>query len=688
MRTAARCVSTDLSHLLGEIMGGSRDILRVTPLIAAVALLSATHGARAREAGSVNLGVLKQLSIADLMLIEVTSVSRTAESLANAAAAIAVVTQQDIRRSGATSLPEALRGLPGIYVGRRNSNSWAVGSRGFNSINSEKLLVLSDTRSIYTPLFSGVQWDVQNYLMEDIDRIEVIRGPGATQWGSNAVNGVINITTKNARDTQGLYLEGGGGNEERAALAVRNGGQFGERGYFRVFGQYFDRDASQLADPSSPDEWHMAHAGFRTDWEAGAADTLTVQGDWYDGRVGQVGPAVVITGLPGPPRPLRVQLDGGNLLGRWRRTLDADSDVELRAYYDRTHRDDPSFHDDLDTVDLDFQHHFGVAAQRVTWGLNYRRTSNRNLGKGLFAVDPPRSRDELFSGFLQDQIAIGDSLHLTLGTKLEHNDFSGFEIQPSVRVAWQLPRAQTLWVAVSRAVRVPTRLERDIAIEVTPPGSNPAGRLLGSRDFDSERLLAYELGYRWQVSPRLTVDVASFLNLYRGLASLEIGSPFSDPDDGRTVYPIVNENLTDGRALGADALVNFSPTSNWRLTASYSWLDLDITPQGQDQNRGRFADGSTPRHQFGLRSAIDIGSLQIDAFLRRIGAIRRDPQIVTGEGIPAYAELDLRVAHAWDHVELAVTLQNLLHDQHVEFGAPAQRGGIERSVRASIVWRK
>jgi iron complex outermembrane recepter protein len=660
--------------------------LRVVLLVVA-ALLSTAAGALEQETSAGVISMLKSLSIADLGKIEVTSVSRTTESLGGAAAAIAVVTQQDIRRSGATSVPEALRGQPGIYVGKRNSNSWAVGSRGFSSINSEKLLVLSDTRSIYTPLFSGVQWDVQNYIMADIERIEVIRGPGATQWGSNSVNGVINITTRNARDTQGLLLEGRAGSEEHAA-AVRNGGRIGERGYYRVFGQYFDRDPSQLANPSSPDDWRMAHAGFRTDWEVSTADAFTLQGDWYDGRIGQVGPAITIIGRPGPTPPLRVQLNGGNLLGRWRRTLEEDASFEFRAYYDRTHRNDPSFHDDLDTIDLDFQHQLTLPAQQFTWGLNYRWSSNRNRGKGLFAVDPPHSRDQLFSGFLQDQIALHDSLNLTLGTKVEHNDFSGFEIQPSARLAWEMPHAQTLWAAVSRAVRVPTRLERDIAIEITAPNANPAGRLLGNRDFDSEKLIAYELGYRRQISPRLSIDMAAFLNRYRGLASLEVGTPVTDPEDGRTVYPVVNENLTDGRAAGMEALVNFAPTDRWRLTASYSYLDLNISPHGQDLNRGKFADGSTPRHQFGLRSAVDVGPVQIDAFLRRIGAIRRDPQITTGEGIPGYTELDLRVARQWNQIELAVSMQNLLHDQHVEFGTPTHRGGIERSVYASIMWQR
>jgi iron complex outermembrane receptor protein len=640
------------------------------------------------ETNSATVNALKKLSIAELTEIEVTSVSRTEESLGGAAAAVAVVTQQDIERSGATSVPEALRGLPGIYVGRRNSNSWAVASRGFSSVSSEKLLVLSDTRSIYTPLFSGVQWDVQNYIVEDLDRIEVIRGPGATLWGSNAVNGVINITTKSARDTQGLYLQAGGGNEERATVAVRQGGTIGDRGYYRVFGQYFDRNGSFLADRSSPDGWHMGHAGFRTDWEASSADALTLQGDWYEGKVGQVGPAVAIIGRPGPAAPLRAQMSGGNILGHWRHTIDAGSDFEFRAYYDHTHRDDPTFRDDLDTADLDFQHHFALTAQQVIWGLNYRLTANRNVGKGVFAVDPPDARDTLFGGFVQDQIAIRDSLHLTVGTKLEHNDFSGFEVQPSGRLAWDLSSTQTLWGAVSRAVRVPTRLERDIAISFTDPSANPVGRLLGNRDFKSEKLLAYELGYRWQASKRLAVDLASFLNRYRGLASLELGVPFVDPRDGKTVVPVINENLNDGRAVGVEALVTFSPIQSWRLTGSYSNLSLKIEPHGQDINRGKFAEGSTPRNQFGLRSAIDLAAgFQIDAFLRHIGAIRKDPLIVNGEGISAYTELDLRIARAWNRIELAVAGQNLLHAHHLEFGAPAQRGQIERSLYASVAWR-
>lgn len=651
-----------------------------------IALLLFCAGSHALEADP-GIASLKRMSLLELTEVEVTSVSRSAQPLGEAAAAIAVLTRQDIRRSGATSIPEALRGVPGIHVGQRNANSWAVASRGFSSINSEKLLVLSDTRSIYTPLVSGVRWDVQNYLMEDIERIEVIRGPGATQWGTNAVNGVINITTRNARDTQGLYAEAGTGSEDRARLALRYGGRAGS-GHYRVFGQYFERDSSELvAPPPSPDDWRMGHLGFRADWQAGSRDGLTLQGDWYDGRVGQIGPAVVIIGRPGPEPPLRVKVRGGNILGRWTRTLGADSAIELRAYFDHTRQDDPSYLDELDTFDLDFQHDFAVDSHRLSWGLNYRHTDNRNTGKGIFAVDPPSSGDALYGGFVQDRVALREWLQLTVGTKLEQNDFSGFEIQPSVRMAAFLPHGQTAWAAISRAARVPTRLERDVSIEVTQPGEDPSLQLLGNRSFNSERLLAYELGYRRQVSPALALDLATFLNRYRGLASLEMGDSFIDPDDGREVVPILTANLTDGRALGAEALVSYSPNASWRLTASYSYLDLDIDPRGMDINRGQFLDGSTPRHQLGLRAAVDIGPLQLDAFLRHVSRIRRDPQIVTGEGIKGYTDLDLRLAYSHRQLELVLALQNLLHHDRLEFGAPAERGGVERSLRATLVWR-
>jgi len=381
------------------------------------------------QGGTLSATELKKLSLEELMNIDVTSVSKTTESLGGAAAAVAIVTNEDIRRSGATSVPDALRLLPGIHVARQTNDLWGVNSRGFSSTNSEKLLVLSDTRSIYTPLFSGVFWDVQDFFLQDIDRIEVIRGPGAALWGSNAVNGVINITTKSAKDTQGVYVEGGSGSNERAIAGVRYGGKTANGLYYRFFGKYFDRDASFNSKTVTSDDSRLGHLGFRVDREANDRDAITVQGDFYRANIGRLTPSVTVTGRPGPSGNLEVGAGGGNVLGRWRHSINKASDLQFRVYYDRTHRNDPSFVDNLDTIDLDLQHRFAPAPrQEIIWGLNYRFTDNRNQGKGLFAVEPSTSRENLVSGFVQDQIAILDKLRVTLGSKLEHNDFSGFEL--------------------------------------------------------------------------------------------------------------------------------------------------------------------------------------------------------------------------------------------------------------------
>lgn len=648
--------------------------LLATPLLA--------HGATDSTAD------LKKLSVEELMNIEVTSVSKTQETLEGAAAAITVVTNEDLRRSGATTIPAALRFVPGLHVAQNTSNVWAVSSRGFSSTSSEKLLVLTDTRSVYTPLFSGVFWDAQDYLLADVDRIEVIRGPGAALWGSNAVNGVINITTKSAADTQGLHFETASGTEELATVAARYGGKAGEGVHYRVFGNYSDRGSTFNSTPDTSDDWRLGHIGFRADWDATQSDTITMQGDAYQGNVGQLVPALAVNQRPGPTGDLEVGLSGGNVLGRWRHRLSGRSDFEFRAYYDRTHRDDPVYRDDLDTTDLDFQHRFALASRHeLTWGLNYRLMDSRTTAKGSFAPGfaPSSARDQVVSAFVQDQIAALDTVHLTLGTKLEHNDFSGFEFQPGVRLAWELAPGRTLWGAVSRAARVPTRLERDIWINASDPAGTQVVRLLGNRDFESEELTAYELGYRWQPVKMLSVDAAAFHNHYEKLASLEIGQPFVAA--GQAIIPIVNKNLTAGHTEGIEATVTLYPLPSWRLTANYSYIDVALDPAGADLNNARRLEGSTPRNQFGLRSSLDLpGSFELDAQLRASSDIRSLPQIASG-GIPGYTELDLRVAwHGWKPVEIAIVGQNLLHNHHPEFGTPEARGEVERSVYGKIAW--
>ncbi len=650
-------------------------------------LAFAIAAARADEAAPTQ--TLANLSLEELSNIEVTSVSKRAQNLQSAAAAITVVTNEEIRRSGATTVPDALRFVPGLNVAQQSASDWAVSARGFSSVNSEKLLVLSDTRSIYTPLFSGVLWDVQDYLLADIDRIEVIRGPGATLWGSNAVNGVINITTKKAQDTQGLLIETAAGTNTKLNAAARYGDTANNGASYRVFGKYVDYGDTINDSSHSNDDWRLGHVGARTDWDVTAADSITVQGDLYRGTLGQLNPSITVIGRQGPTGALDAEVSGGNVLARWQHRIDNDSNFSLRAYYDRTHRDDPSYRDELDTFSVDFQYAWNWTRQQWLWGLNYQVTDNRNESKIIFDVDPDSSRDQLLGFFIQDQITLTDNLHFTLGTKFEHNDFSGDEWQPSARIAWDFTDRQTLWAAVSRAVRVPTRLERDIAVDASDPTINPIFRLQGNSNFDSEVLVAYEAGYRWQARDNLNLDIAAFHNRYRDLASLEIGEPYVDTNTGFTIVPVVNDNKTDGTTRGIETQINYFPLPTWRLVANYSYLDMQLDPRGLDINRGAFFAGSTPRHQAGLRSFSDLpGDFQLDVHLRYLSKIRHLPEIVNGEGIGEYAEMDVRIAkQLTEQLEVSLVGQNLLHDRHIEFGAPAARGEIQRGMYVKMVWR-
>src|SRR5207248_1244221 len=420
---------------------------------------------------------------------------------------------------------------------------------------------------------------------------------------------------------------------------MRYGGKLSDSLYFRVFAKGADHAAEFDPPGSSSDRWKLGHVGFRADWTPGATDTLTVQGDAYAGDIGQVRPSVIILGRPGPTGPLVADVAGGNVLARWTHAFSSGSDFEVRAYYDATHRDDPSFRDDLDTLDLDLQHRFQLPLrQEILWGLNYRAMFDRNIGKGLLALDPPDSTDSLISGFVQDQIALIDSLKLTVGTKLEHNDFSGFEIQPTARVAWSAPRGQTLWAAVSRAVRVPTRLERDIDVSATNPAGNPVIKLLGNRAFGSETLLAYELGYRWQLRDALSVDLAGYYDVYGGLASVELEPSFVDPVSGKTILPLVNKNLTDGVARGVEASVALTALRWWRLVANYTYVLLTLDPKGRDLNRGALFAGATPRNQLGVQSYLDLPArFQLDVFFRYASSVPAAGQLVAGQDTPAYA---------------------------------------------------
>lgn len=631
----------------------------------AAALLSNTAALQAQDSPT-SPHALKKLSVEELMDIEVTSVSRRAEKLSEAASAIQVITAEDIRRSGATSLPEALRLASNLEVAQIDSRQWAISARGFNSTTSNKLLVLIDGRTVYTPLYAGVFWDVQDTVLEDIDRIEVISGPGATLWGSNAVNGVINITTKQSQDTQGALFAAGGGSVLHDLGAARYGGELGESFHYRAYAKRFDRDHTVLPDGADgSNAWHLTQTGFRADGALSAADTLTVQGDFYGGRIAQ-------------PAAADIDVSGGNLLGRWSRVLGVSSDFHLQAYFDRTHRLVPgTFGEDLETYDVDFQHRFPLAArQDIVWGLGYRLTRDDITNYPVLAFLPARVSRQWFTAFVQDEIAlVRDRLQLTLGTKIEHNDYTGFEYQPSARLAWKLSPQQTVWGAVSRAVRTPSRIDR----ELYAPRDPPFTLLVGNPNFTSEVLLAGELGYRVQPQPRLSFSLATFYNDYDKLRSVELANPPAP-------FPITLGNGLRGASYGAELSADYRVTETWRLRAGYTELRIHFShkPGSTDTSVGT-SEAQDPRHQALLRSSLDLpGNWQLDATYRYVGSI-------DDQNVPSYSEADLRLA--WlprPAIELSLVGQNLLHDRHAEFGSlagPPPRQEIERGVYGKALWR-
>jgi iron complex outermembrane receptor protein len=608
---------------------------------------------------------LKKLSLDQLQGIEVTSVSKSPEKLAGAPSSIQVITGDDIRRSGATSIPEALRLASNLQVAQVNSHDWAITARGFNNTSANKLLVLIDGRAVYTPLHAGVFWDVQDTLLEDIDRIEVISGPGAALWGDNAVNGVINIITKSAKDSQGGLVTGGGGSDPRGAGGMRYGSSLGTGIQFRAYGKYFDRDSSVRPDGrSANDSWHMEQGGFGLDGDASPVNHFTVQGDVYEGQIAQLGTN-------------DTNVSGGNVLGRWSHTFSKDSDLSLQLYYDRTHQSIPGeFTEDLGTYDADFQHRFRLAAgHHMVWGLGYRVSNEDDGGNSpLLRFLPAQLSQRWFNGFVQDDMPLKtDRLRLTLGTKIEHNDYTGVEVEPSGRLAWTLPRRQLLWGAVSRAVRTPSRIDRDLFVPLAPGSTSLL--LAGGPNFVSEDVLAYELGYRSEPSDRLSLTVATYYNEYSHIRSLERLTPPAP-------FPLVLGNGQAGSGFGAELTAEYRVTPWWRIRSGYTALRLHIHPEpGSTDTTFGSSEAHDPTQYGTLRQSLDLPAhLQFDLGFRYVGQI-------VNQAVPAYGDLDGRLAwKVTPAVELSIAGQNLLHASHAEFGLPSTRFDATRGVIGKIVW--
>jgi iron complex outermembrane recepter protein len=635
---------------------------------------------------------LKRLSVEDLLNLEVTTLSRKEERLSRAPAAVYVITGEEIRRSGATSIPEALRLAPGVEVARINAHTWAISIRGFNSNTANKLLVLIDGRSVYTPLYSGVFWDAQDVLLEDVDRIEVIAGPGGTLWGANAVNGVINIITKSAADTRGGVAEAGGGNRERAFGGFRYGGRVGGNGFARAYLKGFDRAASRFPDGSAAyDDWHQQQGGFRFDWGAGT-DAVTLQGDLYDGREGS---QFTEFSLASPADSELRQADshqaGGNLLGRWTRALEGGSQLQLQAYYDRTERRIAgTLREDRDTVDLDFQQHLAGHRQDLVWGLGYRGTRDA-LENSLFVAFLPAHRsDQLASAFLQDEVTLPDDrFHLTLGSKVEHNDYTGFEVQPSVRFAFLVDDRRTLWAAVSRAVRTPSRLESDLVL--TSPIAIPGVPLpvvvevRGDRDVVAEELIAWEAGARTEVGGHASLDLALFYNEYERLQSLEADTPVVVPDPASPYILLPNHlaNGVEGETSGGTLTAAWQARPGWRLRFSYTRLDLHLRsePTSLDTSTAASIEGSSPQNQAALHSSLDLPlHLQLFTGVRYVDRL-------PAQGVDRHVPVDLSIG--WRprvDVEVSIACRDLFGHRHSEFtaGSPLE---VDRSVWSSVSWR-
>ena len=639
---------------------------------------------------------LSKMSIEDLMNIEVTSVSKKEQILSRTAAAIFVITQEDILRSGATNVPDLLRMVPGLDVAQVNSSTWAISSRGFNDEASNKLLVLIDGRTVYSPLFSGVFWDVQQVPLETIERIEVIRGPGAAIWGANAVNGVINITKKKASDTQGLLLSGGGGTYEQGFGTAVFGGKLGGNTFYRASANGFNRNhLLGLYAQNGRDTWDVYRTGFRADTKLGGKDSITFQGDAYKGSEGEV--VAAVTSLQ-PPQPqvlnLREALGGWNILSRWDHTLSSTSQTSLLAYFDRTNRGDPTYGEGRNTLDIEFQHQFAWGSrQDLVWGLGYRATSDNIRGSIRVSFNPSSETDRLYSSFVQDEIAVVPRrLFLAVGTRLEQTNTSGFGAQPSASLTWLVNDKNMLWGSISRALRTPAR-DADVRFnQMVSPG--PFGlpvviSAFGGGGGKNESVLSEEIGYRNQPWENFSLDLTAFYSSYRDLVSFELGTPFMELNTlpAHIVIPIYGANLIHGETHGGEMALNWKPASRWTLSPGYSYVQIIMhrDPASTSVNGPGLLEGSSPREQAQLRSHLELSPhWNWDASVYFVGRL---PAL----NIPSYTRLDTGLT--WKigkQLSLSIVGQNLLREHHLEASGADQivvSSVVKRSAYAKFTWQ-
>lgn len=656
-------------------------------------LLSGVLGLGAAETvPAPALSDLRQLSFEELLNLEVSVASRSEQRLTDTAAAVSVLTGEDIRRSGVTHLAEALRLVPGVQVARLSGHKWAISIRGFNAVFANKLLVLVDGRSVYTPLFSGTLWEYQDVALESIDRIEVVRGPGASVWGANAVNGVINIITKSARNSQGSQISVGGGTIDHFIASASHGSPLSEHASIR-----FDaglRHRGELEAANTGDEFGELWSGtgrFRTDWEPADTTSFTLLGGGQYGEFDERTELFNAGSFSFVPTDTTLEGANGHLLGRWTRTVDERSEIEVQSYLEVSEIDAAWFRNQRVSYDVELNHRWQPGERlEANWGLGYRLHADRIRTEGdtISFLDEQRT-DHLFSGYLQNVVQlVPEVLSVTAGVRLEHNGYTGFEVQPTLRGLWKPAESQSIWAAVSRAVRTPSRAESDSVINLSlrDPGEvHPVLPALvtfsGSRSFQSEELWAFELGYRWQAAERLHLDAATFYNVYENLRGNQLGTPFpNDPlNPSYVIVPLTAINDTRGNSWGGELSAVWQPQDRWRLRLGYSYLDLDFS--GSDANE---VAGWSPRHQMFLQSLWQLTeAFELDGTLRWVDEL-------TGPAVPAYVTADVRVgwrpSKRW---ELSIVGQNLFDSPHPEFQSQAVRyraGVVSRSVFGKLTW--
>jgi len=641
---------------------GSRGVTLVLTCVIAVRSLAQTPPARD----------LTQFSLEDLLNVRVTSVSKKEQKLAKTGAAIFVITQEDIRRSGATSIPDLLRMVPGVDVARVDHSNWAVSIRGFNNVYANKVLVLIDGRSVYHPAFSGVLWFAQEEPLEDIERIEVIRGPGGTVWGANAMNGVINIITKSAEDTPAGLLTAGGGTDLQGEGLLQYGGKAGSKGDYRVFGSYSNQGKSDPADSDPPaDARRLAQGGFRSDWRLSDRDLLTVEGGYR-----KVNGSETITGvLPQTLSALGTYAQalgdqGGNVLGRWTHTFAKGSDMSLQAYFDKSDAFANGGHDFATIGDIDFEDHLSAGTRNdVVWGVTYRADANRFAGNSLVTLHPLSRTDSLYGAFVQDEITLSKTLTLTVGAKFEHNGYTGYENEPSAQLVWSPNSRNTLWISAAKAIRQPSSIDNGLeavsAFVPLPQGAFGLVTVFGNPNSKVEQLRDFETGYRAQINRWLSVDVTGFLSFYQNLQTSEPETPFLvlTPGPPHLVLPLVYQNLAHARNYGAEAFATWNVTDRWKLSPGLTLLNMSVRRDRSSEDAViEQTAGYSPRRSFQVRSFINLGRrFEWDQTLGYTGPL------AVGN-IPGYVRLDVRVGwRLGEFMEFSVTGQNLLEPRHAEF---------------------